>query len=194
MSRSRFIREALLESISGISSEVRTRDRIPGKTNAFIVLESVPLEKLRSLVNSRLTGSDINTINERQLRAAVNSSGFWTVSASVDDLTLEVLVPPVRSAHAREPVGAVPVTEGYHVRDITRGTYGEFSKIVEEFEELLDAHEQGVKIMELCEISDLYGALRGYVERHFGMTMDDVAVMSKRTDNAFRSGARTPRD
>lgn len=48
---------------------------------------------------------------------------------------------------------------GYHIREITKGTYGDFSKVVEEMEELLDAHDQNAKIMVLCELADLYGAM-----------------------------------
>jgi hypothetical protein len=79
---------------------------------------------------------------------------------------------------------------GYHKREIPRGTFGDFSKVAEEYEELLDAHEQGAKILELCEIADLYGALAGYVEAKFGMTMEDVAKMSRMTTEAFLEGTR----
>ena len=83
---------------------------------------------------------------------------------------------------------------GYHKREIPRGTWKEFSKIVEEFVELQDAHEQGVKIMELCELADLYGAIEGYVEDKFGLTMDDIAAMNERTSAAFKSGTRVSND
>lgn len=83
---------------------------------------------------------------------------------------------------------------GYHVRKIPRGTYKEFSKIKEEFMELLDAHEQGVKIMELCELADLYGAIKGYVESKYNMTMEDVEKMNARTTEAFKDGTRVARD
>lgn len=83
---------------------------------------------------------------------------------------------------------------GYHKRKIPRGKFGEFSKIKEEFMELLDSHEQGVKIMELAEFSDLYGAMEAYIEKHFNMTMDDVRLMKERTAEAFKDGSRTERD
>lgn len=83
---------------------------------------------------------------------------------------------------------------GYHKREIPRGKWKEFSKIEEEFVELQDAHEQGVKIMELCELADLYGAMQGYIEDKFGLTMEDVAAMNERTAAAFRSGARGERE
>ncbi len=79
---------------------------------------------------------------------------------------------------------------GYHKRKITKGEFTEFSKIVEEFEELQDAHEQCAKIMILCEISDLYGAIEGYIWKHFQLTMKDVAMMNELTKRAFEDGTR----
>lgn len=79
---------------------------------------------------------------------------------------------------------------GYHTRDIKRGVYGDFSKVVEEWEELLDARLQDGKILELVEIADLYGALEGYLEKRYGMNMEDVAKMSRMTSSAFIEGKR----
>jgi len=80
---------------------------------------------------------------------------------------------------------------GYHTRRIAKGVYGEFSKVEEEWEELLDARKQNARVLELCEITDLYGALKGYVEKRFSMTIEDVALMSKMTSDAFVEGTRT---
>ena len=79
---------------------------------------------------------------------------------------------------------------GYHKRAIPRGKYGKFSKIVEEFEELLDSHERKITIMELTELSDLYGAIKGYVEQKYNLTMTDLRVMSEVTAAAFEDGTR----
>lgn len=79
---------------------------------------------------------------------------------------------------------------GYHTRKIARGVYKEFSKVEEEWAELLDAREQGARILEICELADLYGAIKGYVEARFGLTMDDVATMSRMTSEAFVEGSR----
>lgn len=49
---------------------------------------------------------------------------------------------------------------GYHLKEIPRGTLGEFSKIQEEFNEFIDAHEQKCKLMELLELSDLVGCVK----------------------------------
>ena len=83
---------------------------------------------------------------------------------------------------------------GYHKRIIPRGEYGKFSKIVEEFEELLDSHEQNVKIMELTELSDLYGAIKGYLAQKYQMTMEDLRIMNDVTAEAFQDGTRIARE
>ena len=81
---------------------------------------------------------------------------------------------------------------GYHLRHIAKGQLGELSKLAEEFAELVDAAEQGVKIMELVELSDLVGAIRAYLRRHHrGVTLDDLVAMSDVTVRAFRSGRRS---
>jgi len=79
---------------------------------------------------------------------------------------------------------------GYHIKEIERGVFGDFSKIEEEWEELIDARSQNAIILELCEIADLYGAISGYVEKRFGMSMDDIKKMSELTSSAFKDGER----
>ncbi|KKN66615.1 hypothetical protein LCGC14_0469500 [marine sediment metagenome] len=71
-----------------------------------------------------------------------------------------------------------------------RGTYGDFSKVVEEIQELQDAHEQSAKIMVLCELADLYGAIEAYVWKHYKLTMKDINLMSELTKKAFEDGTR----
>ena len=51
---------------------------------------------------------------------------------------------------------------GYHIYEIPRGVYGQFSKVQEEFMEVRDAWEQQSPIMALVEISDLLGAMEAY--------------------------------
>ena len=79
---------------------------------------------------------------------------------------------------------------GYHTKKIKKGRYGEFSKVQEEWDELMDARLQDGKILELCELADLYGAISGYVEAKYNLTMDDIAKMSKMTSEAFEEGSR----
>lgn len=79
---------------------------------------------------------------------------------------------------------------GYHKKKIVRGVYGYFSKVEEEWEELLDARDQDAKILELCEIADLYGAISAYIEKRYGLTMEDIKQMSDLTSSAFEDGER----
>lgn len=82
---------------------------------------------------------------------------------------------------------------GYHIKEIERGTYGEFSKIKEEFLECEDAIQQGNKIMTLVELSDMIGAIEGYCKNNFNITIDDLIIMKNATSKAFNDGTRKPR-
>lgn len=81
---------------------------------------------------------------------------------------------------------------GYHLTEIERGKYGDFSKIKEEFQELNDAHEQSNRLMELIELSDLICAIDGYLNKHFkgAITIQDLIVQSNATKRSFSSGER----
>lgn len=90
--------------------------------------------------------------------------------------------------------GVEPDKIGYHIARISRGVFGESSKIREELEEFLDAECQGVKLMELQELSDMIGAIQGYVEnKHPGTKLQDLIRMAQITDRAFKSGERNAR-
>lgn len=81
---------------------------------------------------------------------------------------------------------------GYHLRPIPKGVLGESSKIREELDEFDDAMAQGVKIMALVELSDLYGAVEAVLEQHFpGVSMTDLAAMARVTRRAFVNGRRS---
>lgn len=79
---------------------------------------------------------------------------------------------------------------GYHIREIEKGTLGKASKIREELEELEDAECQGNKILAICELADIYGALEALATQKYGLTMDDLQKMSEATAEAFRDGSR----
>lgn len=79
---------------------------------------------------------------------------------------------------------------GYHLRDIPKGKLGEFSKIVEEYTELLDAHEQDSKVLEICELTDLIGAIKHYVQSKFNLELEDLIYFSNQTEQAFKAGKR----
>jgi hypothetical protein len=79
---------------------------------------------------------------------------------------------------------------GYHLRKIeTQGVYGEPSKIREELEELEESLEQDNRLLALCELADLYGAVKG-VANKLGATMDDIRKMAEATERAFLDGSR----
>lgn len=82
---------------------------------------------------------------------------------------------------------------GYHLRPIvTEGVYGEPSKIREELEELEEALDQDNRILALCELADLYGALEAVAES-LGTSMLEVSQMAAATRRAFQDGSRTPK-
>jgi len=84
---------------------------------------------------------------------------------------------------------------GYHLAEIPHGKFGEISKIEEELNELKDAESQGNRIMELVELSDLMGAIRGYLYNyHPNFTLTDLIVMADATERAFKDGARKARN
>lgn len=66
----------------------------------------------------------------------------------------------------------------FHKRDIPEGVFGDFSKIEEEFFEAKDAVEQDVKVMLLIELTDLLGAIRGYMDKNYpGIGFDGLVKM-----------------
>ncbi len=79
---------------------------------------------------------------------------------------------------------------GYHENKIDKGTFGEFSKIIEEYQELCDAHSQYNPILELCELADLIGAIEEYAEKKFNIQLDEIIAMKERTKEAFQEGKR----
>lgn len=78
---------------------------------------------------------------------------------------------------------------GYHKNEITKGILGYPSKIQEELEELKDAVLQEDKILTICEMSDLYGALEA-MALNYGLTIDDLKKFSDKTKLAFKEGKR----
>jgi phosphoribosyl-ATP pyrophosphohydrolase len=79
---------------------------------------------------------------------------------------------------------------GYHKTEIKKGILGEFSKIKEEIEELTDAIEQEDKVLQICELTDLIGAIESFSESKFGLTIEDLKKFSDKTKSAFREKKR----
>ncbi len=78
---------------------------------------------------------------------------------------------------------------GYHKNKIDKGIIGEFSKITEEYQELQDAVEQNNKVLIICELTDLIGAIEEYSKK-FNLTIDDLKSFSDLTKSAFKEGKR----
>ena len=78
---------------------------------------------------------------------------------------------------------------GYHLTTIPKGVLGEYSKIQEEFLELTDAHNQENKVLEICELCDLIGAIESYANK-FNLTLDDLIKMKEANKHAFEDGTR----
>lgn len=80
---------------------------------------------------------------------------------------------------------------GYHLTEIQKGVLGEVSKIQEELDELKDAHNQQNKILELCELSDLIGAVKYFLNKYHPNTkLSDLEKMADATSRAFETGER----
>lgn len=78
---------------------------------------------------------------------------------------------------------------GYHKKSIPKGERFKFSKIKEEFLELEDAVEQNDHILQLCELSDLIGAIEDYISVR-GLGIEDLKKFSDKTKEAFQEGKR----
>ncbi len=78
---------------------------------------------------------------------------------------------------------------GYHIHNIKKGVLGEFSKIEEEFYELNDAIGQSNSVLEICEMTDLIGAIAAYAKK-YNLTLDDLVFFTKCTEEAFKEGKR----
>lgn len=85
----------------------------------------------------------------------------------------------------------LPPRPGYHMQEIEKGVLGQPCKIREEVNELIDAFEQGSRVMQLVELSDMMGAIEAFLERHHaGYTLDDLQKFSSITKRAFLNGYR----
>ena len=79
---------------------------------------------------------------------------------------------------------------GYHRNKISKGKFGEFSKVKEEFQEFEDAVEQNDIILQMCELSDIVGAIEGYAIQHLGITIENIIKFKDKTKKAFIEGNR----
>lgn len=78
---------------------------------------------------------------------------------------------------------------GYHSKEINKGVLGEYSKIEEEFEEFKDAYNQNDDVLQICELSDLLGAIEEYAKK-WNLTLEQLIMFSNKTKSAFKDGKR----
>jgi phosphoribosyl-ATP pyrophosphohydrolase len=79
---------------------------------------------------------------------------------------------------------------GYHINKIDKGVLGKFSKIREEVQELFDAEEQRNRVLVLCELADLIGAIEAFAVEEHNITLDELIEMKEMTKSAFEEGKR----
>ena len=53
-----------------------------------------------------------------------------------------------------------------------------------------DAIEQEDKILQICELTDLVGAIEYFSESKFGLTLEDLKKFSDKTKSSFKEGKR----
>lgn len=78
---------------------------------------------------------------------------------------------------------------GYHKAKIEKGEIGHISKIKEEYEELMDACVQQNKVLVICELTDLIGAIEEFA-KNYNLTIKDLKEFSDLTKEAFKEGKR----
>ena len=83
----------------------------------------------------------------------------------------------------------------YHVttpgkQDTSADRYLVASKIREEYQELKDANKQGDKVLQICELTDLIGAIESYSMNQFNLSIEDLKKFSDKTKQAFQEGKR----
>jgi phosphoribosyl-ATP pyrophosphohydrolase len=84
----------------------------------------------------------------------------------------------------------IEVIMGYHTTEIPKGELGEISKIREEIAEFEDGVKQDCKLLILCELADLIGAIEAYTLKHHNVELEDLIQMMNLTKSAFIEGKR----
>lgn len=74
----------------------------------------------------------------------------------------------------------------WHNKDIEKGVYGEFSKVIEETQEASDALEQNNYLMYLIEFSDIVGAIEGIAE-NYNLSLEDLINFSNKVKESKKN-------
>ena len=75
---------------------------------------------------------------------------------------------------------------GYHIRNIPRGTLGEWSKVSEEIEEIIDALEQNLKPMVLIELCDCLGAIHSHANHEEEFNFENWVYITSTERNQYQ--------
>lgn len=143
--------------------------------------------EMANLAGQRLHGSQLGILKDVEFRVMTETAKIGYRYAG-----LRTPLPVFQKGQEDRIAEDRSTGKGYHITPIERGEYGEFSKIEEELAEAKDAREQGCKIMELVELSDLIGAIDGYLTKHHPTTtIDDLITMSAVTGRVFEQGGRS---
>jgi hypothetical protein len=79
----------------------------------------------------------------------------------------------------------------YHKKEISKGKIGEVSKILEEVQELQDAFQDGDRILQLIELSDIVGAIKCFLENYFNdFSIEELIYFANKTNESFKDGTR----
>lgn len=80
---------------------------------------------------------------------------------------------------------------GYHKSGFVKYNTGTLLKIKEEINECIDAEKQNDKLLLICELADVIGAVKMYIDNNdIGVTINDLDKFSQKTINAFKKGKR----
>lgn len=147
--------------------------------------------KLYAINNSAQT--EHRPQNEDLLRISLDAA-LRAAHLTLDDVcSIEKSIVMGCPTLASDTLQTVPLAKnpGYHLREFVKSVHGSPEKIVEEALELLEAAEQGIRVMALHECADVISAVRGYMKREFpGIDFSEILAMSSATDRAFNSGKR----
>lgn len=81
----------------------------------------------------------------------------------------------------------------YHKLTIHKHDHRSPFKLQEEVLEYLDAVASNNKVMAMQELSDVYGSLESEISK-YGLTVEDLKIMSDTTKQVFEKGTRTNQD
>jgi len=149
---------------------------------------------LYSLVDQWILGKDFN--NKNSLKEEFEKiKDMFPFNIKLDDNEKHCLLYPLLytdgKIHENWNFILKDKKKSYHIKEIPKGDYGTSKKILEEVNELIDSENQKCKIMSLIELSDIIGAVEGYLETNYpNLTLDDLICMKQITKRVFENGHR----